>query len=74
VAAQACYLPTSKDGFPLIGEHPNSRGVYIATGHSCWGILNSPVTGLMLSELIDDGQIACVDSATVAAVDPKGRC
>ncbi|KAI9283949.1 FAD dependent oxidoreductase [Umbelopsis sp. AD052] len=74
VAAQACYLPTSKDGLPLIGEHPNSRGVYIATGHSCWGILNSPVTGLMLSELIDDGKITCVDSDTVAAVSPKGRC
>ncbi|KAI8583794.1 hypothetical protein K450DRAFT_182534 [Umbelopsis ramanniana AG] len=74
VAAQACYLPTSKDGLPLIGEHPNSRGVYIATGHSCWGILNAPVTGLMLAELIDDGQITSVDSATVAAVNPKGRC
>ncbi|KAH8554320.1 FAD dependent oxidoreductase [Umbelopsis sp. PMI_123] len=74
VATQACYLPTSKDGLPLIGEHPNSHGVYIATGHSCWGILNSPVTGLMLSELLVDGKITCVDPATAAAVSPKGRC
>ncbi|GAB5587987.1 hypothetical protein Unana1_02887 [Umbelopsis nana] len=74
IASQACYLPTSKDGLPLIGEHPSVHRVYVATGHSCWGILNSPVTGLMMSELIVDGSISCVDQATVTAVSPKGRC
>ncbi|KAG2171356.1 hypothetical protein INT43_009017 [Umbelopsis isabellina] len=74
LAKQACYLPSSRDGLPLIGEYPAVQGLYIATGHSCWGILNSPVTGLMMSELIVDGKISSLDQATVAAVSPKGRC
>jgi len=36
---QACYLPISADGEPLIGRHPKVSGAYIATGHGCWGIL-----------------------------------
>jgi glycine/D-amino acid oxidase-like deaminating enzyme len=59
---------------PLIGEYPGVQGLYIATGHSCWGILNSPVTGLMMSELIVDGKISSIDLDTVTAVNPKGRC
>lgn len=37
---QACYLPCSDDGLPLIGAVPGVPGAYLATGHSCWGILN----------------------------------
>ncbi|KAI8376099.1 FAD dependent oxidoreductase [Radiomyces spectabilis] len=74
VATQACYLPISRDGVPLIGAHPNHQQLYIGTGHSCWGILNSPITGLMLSELLLDGRISCLDSESVEAVDPKNRC
>lgn len=33
----------------------------IATGHSCWGILNSPATGAALAELIVDGKASIVD-------------
>ncbi|KAL0487205.1 oxidoreductase [Acrasis kona] len=50
---QACYLPCSiGDGQPMIGAVPETKGLYIATGHSCWGILNAPATGLLLSEVI----------------------
>jgi glycine/D-amino acid oxidase-like deaminating enzyme len=42
---QACHLPISVDGEPLIGRHPKVSGAYIATGHGCWGILNAPATG-----------------------------
>ncbi|KAG0169185.1 hypothetical protein DFQ28_004298 [Apophysomyces sp. BC1034] len=73
IAKQACYLPTSKDGLPLIGAHPSYAQLYIATGHSCWGILNSPITGLMVSELLTNSQITCLDKYTVEAVDPKNR-
>jgi glycine/D-amino acid oxidase-like deaminating enzyme len=31
------------------------EGAFIATAHSCWGILNSTGTGLVMSELILDG-------------------
>jgi glycine/D-amino acid oxidase-like deaminating enzyme len=71
---QACYLPNSSDGLPLIGEYPGISGLYVGTGHSCWGILNSPATGLMLSELILDKQIQCVPEAAAGAVSLKDRC
>ncbi|KAI9289478.1 FAD dependent oxidoreductase [Umbelopsis sp. AD052] len=71
---QACYLPNSNDGLPLIGEYPGISGLYVGTGHSCWGILNSPATGLMLSELILDKQIKCVPETAVEAVSLKDRC
>lgn len=58
---QACYLPLSSDGSPVIGAVPGAAGVFIATGHSCWGILNGPATGLALAELIVQGKSTSVD-------------
>ncbi|CAM6108317.1 unnamed protein product [Calypogeia fissa] len=52
---QACFLPCSEDSLPLIGQIPDVDGAYVATGHSCWGILNAPATGASLAELIMDG-------------------
>ncbi|KAF5197659.1 Fad-dependent oxidoreductase family protein [Thalictrum thalictroides] len=39
-AEQACFLPCTDDNRPVIGELPNVKGCYVATGHSCWGLLN----------------------------------
>ncbi|KAJ0780475.1 putative D-amino-acid oxidase [Helianthus annuus] len=39
-AEQACFLPCTDDNIPVIGEIPGMKGCYVATGHSCWGILN----------------------------------
>jgi glycine/D-amino acid oxidase-like deaminating enzyme len=64
---QACFLPSSADGLPLIGPVPGVPGAYLATGHSCWGILNAPATGLAVSELIVDGAATTLD---LAAFDP----
>lgn len=61
VAEQACYLPCSTDGLPIIGELPGVKGCYVATGHSCWGILNAPATGASLAELILDGKAKTVN-------------
>lgn len=36
-------------------------GAFIATGHTCWGILNSPGTGAAMAELILDGVASVVD-------------
>jgi glycine/D-amino acid oxidase-like deaminating enzyme len=58
---QACYRPVYADGLPLLGQVPGVRGAYIATGHSCWGILNAPASGLAMAELIADGQAHSVD-------------
>ncbi len=55
VARQACYRPVTQDGLPLIGKVPHSEGVYVAAGHSVWGILNAPATAEAMAELIVDG-------------------
>ncbi|KAK9863165.1 hypothetical protein WJX84_002101 [Apatococcus fuscideae] len=61
VTRQACYLPLSPDGTPLIGAIPHVDGAFVATGHSCWGILNSHATGACLADLILDGTCSRVD-------------
>uniref|UniRef100_J3MIN3 FAD dependent oxidoreductase domain-containing protein n=2 Tax=Oryza brachyantha TaxID=4533 RepID=J3MIN3_ORYBR len=63
VAEQACYLPCTSDGLPVIGEMPGVKGCYVATGHNCWGILNAPATGAALAELILEGNAKIVDLA-----------
>ncbi|MDX1433036.1 MAG: FAD-dependent oxidoreductase, partial [Gammaproteobacteria bacterium] len=45
VARGACYRPVCADGLPVMGEVPGVAGAYVATGHSCWGILNAPASG-----------------------------
>jgi len=52
IARQACFRPVTLDGLPLIGRVPGSEGIYVATGHNVWGILNAPATGEALAELI----------------------
>ncbi|XP_047154694.1 putative oxidoreductase C1F5.03c, partial [Vigna umbellata] len=60
-AEQACFLPCTDDGIPVIGEVPGVKGCYVATGHNCWGILNGPATGAALAQLILHGHSAIVD-------------
>ncbi|KAH3686541.1 hypothetical protein WICPIJ_002482, partial [Wickerhamomyces pijperi] len=70
VKRQACYLPVldvpSSSG-PLIGE-TNVENLYLASGHSCWGINNAPGTGKILAELILEGECR---SADISALDPS---
>lgn len=61
IARQACYRPVTEDGLPLIGKVPKSHGIYVATGHGAWGILNAPATGEALAELIVDGTTTTID-------------
>jgi glycine/D-amino acid oxidase-like deaminating enzyme len=58
---QACYRPVYDDGLPLLGPVPGGAGAYVATGHSCWGLLNAPASGLAMAELIVDGRAQSVD-------------
>jgi len=56
--AQACYLPSTPDGLPLMGAMgggDGGGGCYVAAGHSCWGILLGPGTGEAMAELIATG-------------------
>ncbi|ETI23675.1 hypothetical protein G647_05478 [Cladophialophora carrionii CBS 160.54] len=65
---QACYLPqVERGGGPLVGR-TNTKGVFIAAGHTCWGIQNGPATGKLVSEFVFDGKAG---SADVGALDPR---
>ncbi|RMZ90551.1 hypothetical protein DV736_g2228, partial [Chaetothyriales sp. CBS 134916] len=66
---QACYLPllSGAEGGPLVGR-TESPGVWIAAGHTCWGIQNGPGTGKLMSEFIFDGDAA---SADIKDLDPR---
>ncbi|KAF9224930.1 FAD dependent oxidoreductase [Gyrodon lividus] len=62
---QACFLPiVSVGGGPIIGEARKiAKGVYIATGHTCWGICNAPGSAKVITELVMDGKIqVCCDN------------
>ncbi len=65
-ARRACYRPVTDDGIPLIGPAVGTPGVYVATGHGAWGILNAPATGRMIAEMILDGRSHSVDAAPYA--------
>lgn len=71
LSSGACYRPIPQDGMPLIGPVPGASGVYVATGHSVWGILNAPAT----AEAIADGaaskiDLAPFDPARLSPLDP----
>lgn len=67
VAAQSCYLPLSTTELPAIGA-TGTPGLFVAAGHSCWGVLCGPITGRrwrsLLSMVPPSVLIWCV-SATV---------
>lgn len=68
-ARQACYLPNvaAGSGGPLIG-HAGVKGLYMAAGHTCWGIQNGPGTGKLMSEFVFDGE---AKSAKIKGLDPR---
>ncbi len=44
--------PSTPDGMPFLGEIPGAPGFFIAAGHEGDGIALSPVTGLVMADLI----------------------
>ncbi|VEU36057.1 unnamed protein product [Pseudo-nitzschia multistriata] len=42
---QACYLPGTADGIPMMGRVPGKERTYVCAGHTCWGILLGPASG-----------------------------
>ncbi len=51
----ACLRPLSADELPIIGEVPGWDNVYLATGHWMQGIILSPVTARIITDLIVKG-------------------
>lgn len=67
---QACYLPNSTGyGGPLVGL-THVKGLYLAAGHTCWGIQNGPGTGKLMSEFVFDGK---AKSAKIGSLDPRDQ-
>ncbi|KAL1879064.1 hypothetical protein VTK73DRAFT_7390 [Phialemonium thermophilum] len=68
---QACYLPRQmrfgQERGPIIGA-TSVPGLYVASGHTCWGIQNGPATGLLMAELLLDGKAT---SADISELDPR---
>ncbi|GAA5908955.1 hypothetical protein JCM5296_006831 [Sporobolomyces johnsonii] len=64
---QACYLPVGS-GDPVLGmiEGREGKGIYVASGHSCWGICNGPGSGLVMAELLLDGKASSADISDLA--------
>ena len=54
------YVPYSHDGLPLIGQITGSKNAYIGAGHTFWGILNGPISGKLLAELILNGKVTSI--------------
>lgn len=44
--------PQTGDGLPYLGRHPQLDGLFVAAGHFRNGILLSPITGQVMSDLI----------------------
>ena len=66
---QACYLPnvTGDVSGPLVGP-TGTKGLWMAAGHTCWGIQNGPGTGRVVSEMVFEGKSR---SAKVGGLDPR---
>ncbi|KAI0016230.1 FAD dependent oxidoreductase [Xylariomycetidae sp. FL0641] len=65
-ARQACYMPRhmrpGQESTPLVGATAIA-GLWVAAGHTCWGIQNGPATGKLMSEFIFDGRAVSADAA-----------
>lgn len=71
IAKQACYMPRhmrpGQESTPMVGG-TGVAGLWVAAGHTCWGIQNAPATGKLMSELIFEG---AAKSADIAELDPR---
>jgi len=58
---KACYWPETPDGLPCVGPIHGIKGAFVAAGHSVWGILQGPITGKAMAELLLDGESKTLD-------------
>lgn len=52
--AQCGLRPVSPDGLPYIGLIPDMKNIALATGHAMMGWSLGPVTGKLISEIVND--------------------
>ncbi len=74
LARSACHRPLTVDGLPLIGPVPGLPGAVLATAHASWGLLNAPLTGRLVAEMVLDGAATSLDARPFAVERlPAGR-
>jgi glycine/D-amino acid oxidase-like deaminating enzyme len=58
ILKQSCYLPSTVDGIPMMGEVPgkDQPKTYVCAGHTCWGILMGPASGEAMAHQIVTGK------------------
>ncbi|QDZ25895.1 FAD-dependent oxidoreductase [Chloropicon primus] len=57
----ACMRPCPPDALPFMGKIDGCCNAFLSSGHNCWGICWAPVCGLLMAELILDGQTSSID-------------
>ena len=71
--AWAGLRPQTPHGLPYMGEHPQVKGLLLAAGHYRNGILLSPITGMIMTELAA-GKRATVDLSAFSVEDGVREC
>mmetsp|Transcript_9687 Transcript_9687/g.13451 ORF Transcript_9687/g.13451 Transcript_9687/m.13451 type:complete len:383 (-) Transcript_9687:84-1232(-) len=66
---QACHLPSTPDGLPIIGPIPDLSNAFVASGLGCWGILLAPATAqALVSTFFSSSSSPCCD---ISQFDPS---
>jgi sarcosine oxidase subunit beta len=60
-SAWAGLYEVTPDAHPIFGSVPELAGYYLVTGFSGHGFMHGPVAGLLMSEIILEGQAASLD-------------
>ena len=67
---QTCYKPQirkheeDEEVGPMVGPM-SVQGLWLATGHDEWGIQNAPGTGVVMSEMIFEGECKSADCTSL---------
>ncbi|HEX8137331.1 MAG TPA: FAD-dependent oxidoreductase [Pyrinomonadaceae bacterium] len=64
---RAGLYEVTPDHHAIIGAAPGLKGLYLANGFSGHGVMHSPATGKMISELILDGRSRTIDATPLRA-------
>jgi glycine/D-amino acid oxidase-like deaminating enzyme len=56
----------TEDHNGIIDKHPEIEGVYVAAGFSGHGLMMSPATGKLMSELVRTGRFETLDASALS--------
>ncbi|HMF57648.1 MAG TPA: FAD-dependent oxidoreductase [Pyrinomonadaceae bacterium] len=65
--SRAGLYEVTPDHHAIIGEAPGVRGLFLANGFSGHGVMHSPATGRIVSEMIMDGEARLMDVTSLGA-------